>query len=800
MSDPAPTPQPARRLDDSELADLSRAVIEHTPDAIVAYDRELRITLWNPAAERASGITQAQALGRRLVELFPNLHASERVRWLERALAGEVLEAPELPYDLPATGRSGWTSSRYAPRRNASGEIVGVISVHRDLSERKRSEQLRACYGRIAGLANAAAGMTEVFRGIHEVIAGLMPAANFYIALLHPAGETLDFPYFVDERDAPPGSRKLGRGLTEYVLRTGEPLLARPEVFDDLVARGEVDLRGAPSIDWLGVPLKRAGRPIGVLAVQTYAPGHRYTEEDRDLLAFVSDEVALVIDRRQAEEHLRASEERFRALVERSAEGITLLDASGAILYAGPSTGRLLGGRPDELVDRSAFDLMHPDDQGRARSAFAALVPRPGGTAVFEYRQRRDDGAWRWFEAVATNLLAVSAVHAVVVNYRDVTERHEAAEALHASEQRYRLLFERSLAGIVRTTPDGRIIECNEAFARLLGHACPQDVMALNAADLYFDRRERTEFVARLFQEGSVTGRELRLRRRDGTPVWVLLNDTVVPAQGGDPLVMEATVVDISQIRRAAEEARELARMKSDFMVITSHEMRTPLTIVQGYLELLQAGETLSPAQNECLERCAAGVVRMTRSLADIAAAVELDEGRVRLRPVPTDLAALAGEVVAELRPFAERRCVGLAVVVANRLPLVSVDAARIRLVLLDLVGNAIRFTSDGGEVRLELRSETEGGVHVVVSDNGIGIAASELQRIFERFYTGADPRHHRSGSFEFQARGAGLGLAIVKGYVEAHGGRVWAESAGPGCGAVFHVLLPPVEPSALRW
>jgi len=123
--------------------------------------------------------------------------------------------------------------------------------------------------------------LPELFRSIHEIIGELMPAQNFYIALYDPATETLSFPYFVDEYDAPPAPKKPGRGLTEYVLRTGEPVLVSPEVFAELEQKGEVESIGVPSIDWLGVPLKAEDKPIGVLVVQSYTEGVRYGEEER---------------------------------------------------------------------------------------------------------------------------------------------------------------------------------------------------------------------------------------------------------------------------------------------------------------------------------------------------------------------------------------------------------------------------------------------------------------------------------------------------------------------------------------
>src|SRR2546423_8861821 len=131
-----------------------------------------------------------------------------------------------------------------------------------------------------------------------------MPATNFYIALYDDRSQTLSFPYFVDEEESPPPPQKLGRGLTEYVLRSGRPLLASQAVFEELVRVGEVESVGPPSVDWVGAPLASLGKTIGVIVVQSYTEGVRFGEEDKAILNFVSEQVAGGNERRGAGERL----------------------------------------------------------------------------------------------------------------------------------------------------------------------------------------------------------------------------------------------------------------------------------------------------------------------------------------------------------------------------------------------------------------------------------------------------------------------------------------------------------------
>jgi two-component sensor histidine kinase len=181
-----------------------------------------------------------------------------------------------------------------------------VLVIIRDATERRQSEKLKESIFRISEAAISSDSLEELFQSIHRVISDLMPATNFYIALYDESTDLLSFPYFVDEVDQPDQPKKPGRGLTEYVLRTGKPLLASPEVFNQLTAAGKVELVGAPSIDWLGVPLNINGRTIGVLVVQTYTEGVRYGEEEKNILKFVSDQVAMAVHRKRTEAQIKA--------------------------------------------------------------------------------------------------------------------------------------------------------------------------------------------------------------------------------------------------------------------------------------------------------------------------------------------------------------------------------------------------------------------------------------------------------------------------------------------------------------
>lgn len=242
----------------------------------------------------------------------------------------------------------------------------------------ERAEKIQAALYRISEAAHTSEDLNELYRLIHAVIGELMPAKNFYIALYDSTTDLLSFPYYLDEFDGPPPPQKLGRGLTEYVIHSGLPLLATPEVYHRLLAEGLVDEIGARPVDWLGVPLKTARQIIGMMAVQTYSAEVRYSRADQDILGFVSMQVAQAIERKQAEEALRESEARYRLLFENSPAGILLVDAHGKIVDVNPTALRILGSPSIEAI--RAINLLTYPSLGEV--GFAADLQR-----CFETRQ-----------------------------------------------------------------------------------------------------------------------------------------------------------------------------------------------------------------------------------------------------------------------------------------------------------------------------------------------------------------------------------------------------------------------------
>jgi diguanylate cyclase (GGDEF)-like protein/PAS domain S-box-containing protein len=309
--------------------------------------------------------------------------------------------------------------------------------------------------------------------------------------------------------------------------------------------------------------------------IRTYSMEKRYVRRDGshvwvDLTVSLTREpsgqpdcfIAVVVDitdRKRAEEELRRSEERFRSLVQNASDVVTVIDADGITRYVSPSVERVLGYRPEDRIGASVLEssIIHPDDADTVRTAFAETLRSPDRILTTEFRARHADGSWRDLEAVARNLLDDPGVEGIVVNYRDITERKRAEEALSESEGRFRALFERSPDGILLFDPHDpdvlwRIVDCNEVAARMNGYA-RGDLIGRSINVLIGGKmcRERAaEYLGRL-RTGPVHDRDVHVRR-DGTAFPIEYSSSVISV-GGRELVLGIDR-DITE-REHAEEA-----------------------------------------------------------------------------------------------------------------------------------------------------------------------------------------------------------------------------------------------------
>ncbi len=257
----------------------------------------------------------------------------------------------------------------------------------------------------------------------------------------------------------------------------------------------------------------------------------------------------------------------------------------------------------------------------------------------------------------------------------------------------------------------------------------------------------------------------------------------------------------VRELEKANAELQRVEKMKSDFVVLAGHELRTPLTVIYGYLQILKANpaipgdEANEGSPRHLLQKVSEAVQRLSEVIQDILNVSLIDANRLDLAHEPVFLNSVVQSVLHNLRNFGPQRKLvfelggGL-----KKTPVIEGDPRRLHQAIGNIISNAIKYTPDNGTISIDAEA-LEDVTHLWVKDTGVGIPPEELSHIFERFYVLEDVALHRSSKTAFKGGGLGLGLAVSKGIIEAHGGKVWAESPGHDeetlPGSTFHILLP---------
>ncbi len=372
--------------------------------------------------------------------------------------------------------------------------------------------------------------------------------------------------------------------------------------------------------------------------------------------------------------------------------------------------------------------------------------------------------------------------------YSSYWEAQRAQGRVEASERRYRQLFDRNLAGVFRSTPEGRILHCNQAFASLFGFSSVKEARSQPVSQFYLDTAEREPMLAHLRRAGSLANREAQYRRKDGTTLWVLENQSLSPAEDGTE-VIEGVVLDISErkwveaeLLRAKQAADGATRAKSEFLANMSHEIRTPLNGILGMTELA-LGTELTTLQREYLDTVQDSGQALLTVINDILDFSKIEAGKLELEMAPFSLRRTVEGALRVLSLAAAHKGLELNCDLGPEIPDALLDdAGRLRQILVNLIGNAVKFTAHGEvTVGAQVRPLTPEAVlvHFTVRDTGIGIPAAKQAVIFEAFAQADNSTARKFG-------GTGLGLSISAGLVRKMGGRIWVESEA-GQGSAFH-------------
>ncbi len=459
-------------------------------------------------------------------------------------------------------------------------------------------------------------------------------------------------------------------------------------------------------------------------------------------------------------------------------------------------------------LDRGGFDpsldaaIAFYDEEGRAAvAAHVAAALSAGIGFTFQLRIRRPDGALRSVTARGEcERDASGKIAAVFGVFQDVTEQADLLRQVSEERERYRLLAENANDMISTTTMDSTIQFVTPAVRRLLGYE-PEELVGVKTTDLTHpdDLPGVVAHFKALLRAGPsapVAAYQFRGRHKDGRWVWLEGQPRVQYDAQGAPVVFQDVVRDIAARKRmetdlqdARVAAEAAGRAKADFLANMSHELRTPLSGVVGFSGLVAQAPELLPETRRRAEVVAHASASLVAIVNDILDFSKFESEGVTLSPEPVDLEALLQGAIELCRAEADRKGLELRFEAAEAFAPVLLDPSRVRQVVLNLVGNAIKFTSRGS-VAVSLARDPRGRVKIAVRDTGIGIPADRIGRVFDRFAQADATTSRKFG-------GTGLGLAICRTLVEAMGGAVDVHSV-EGAGSTFWFTLDPPRAEAV--
>jgi len=762
----------------------------------------------NPEWEKVLGYPINEIVGKRIIDF---VHPDDVDKTLEAlSLLAEQKEVSNFENRL----RTSTDSYRWIEWRSYA-EGRKVYAAARDITDRVEANMLKDAAYKIAQASESVSNLQSLYKEVHSIIAQVMPAKNFCIAQYDKARNVIAFPYFCDEFDSTPPERFFGKGLTEYVIRSGRTFLCDRSLANELARKGEIEQIGTVHQVWLGVPLKDDENIIGVMIVQNYETPLAYGEREKQMLEFVSTQVAKAIIHRRSEEILFNNVARLRTLVNILQHKISSTDEF--IDYSLAQATRLtesqcgfiyLYSLQEEMLELISHQVDYKTgcigeyqiDLTTTKS-WEALVAEKRAAVINTFED--DELLMNQFIAngitvdnvlivpifFSKKVLALVGVINKIDNYTETDALQlsllmesvfKEIESIKADEHIAKLstVVEQSPVSIVITDLHANIEYVNRQFTEITGFSY-QEVIGQNPRMLQSGRTawETYDDLWRTIKSGKIWRGELLNRRKNGT--LFIERATIAPIldEHGNPVSYVSIKEDITQQKQmeqelveAKERAQESDKLKTAFLHNMSHEVRTPMNAIMGFAELMELNPN-NPAQlieySKIIRQRSSDLLDIITSILDIS---RLESGLVKPYIEKANLnrviRTLAEEFSAYLCTVNKDQVVLIAKEAPETFPSdILIDISKVKQVLSHLIKNAVTFTFHG-HIGFGVSSFTRKSVVLYVTDTGIGIADDMKEAVFERF-------RQALTTDNAYTEGLGLGLPIVKGLVDVMQGRL---------------------------
>lgn len=546
----------------------------------------------------------------------------------------------------------------------------------------------------------------------------------------------------------------------------------------------------------LDIPVTFGDKVYGVLGFDSLRHNRSWSDAEISSLMILSQVFSSALQRKESDQELVRSEERYRAIFQNLSDIVWVVDNNFKIIYETPSGNSILGYVSGELNGRRGFDFVHPEDMDLVKEEFSRVVNKTSDFEPIIFRFRHAEGYWIYLEAVGNNLLHIPEVNALIVTARDITLRLRDEEMVRDSEKKFRRIFENISEVYFESSLEGQIVEVSPSVVKLMKFS--REELVGKSLSQFQNNPEQVKSVLRqLITRGKISNFELSLQDKDGKKYLGLLSARLVHDNKKQDKVV-GSIRDITESKKLEEQLRQAQKMEAVGRLAggIAHDFNNVLTAILGNADLAMVTIQPDDPVTEMLKEIRDAGERasnLTGQLLAFSRKQVLEAEVIDVNTIITDLQKMLNRLIsADIK---------LSTFLRAQNSNVKADRGQLEQVIVNLVVNAVDAIKDSGKIivetadvvideafeNIDLKLKKGKYVLLIVSDTGGGMSRNVREKIFEPFYTTKE-----------KGKGTGLGLAMVYGIVKQHGGETWVYSE-EGRGSTFKVYLPVVDEKSVE-
>lgn len=776
---------PSLKQDEKEL----EIIFNNFNDGVLLANlKDKKFSHGNPAICRMLGYTSKEIDGLGIEDIHPKESLPHVIEELEKQATGKVAIAK----DIPVQRKDG--SIFYADINSSPIVLNGVnymLGIFRDVTDRKREEaelirvnralrMVSDINGALIHISEETALFKEACRIAIEVggykLAWIGLAQNDAAKTIRPVAHTELKVGYLETLRVTWADTGLGRGPSGTAIRMGRPVVARNIESDPMMAPWRENALKFNYRSSIALPLITNKNTFGVFVIYSDEKD-AFSEKEVQILTEVTNDIAFGIATNRIRVEREQLEERYRHIVDTTNEGIWVLDKDRELTFVNPRTLQMLGYTEKELLGKKMDNFVALEELADHKRQ---MIERQNGNAGFyERRLLRKDGTPIWCNVSATPLF--DSKQNFIGSFgmiTDITERKK----VEVEREQYFKFFNLSTDIMVIADPNGPFKRVNPTCLNELGYSADELISKPFIDFVHPDDKQSTlDEMQKQIASGSSLDFENRYICKDGKILWLSWRANFNKDEG----ITYATARDITERKKSEERIKDLSELRSKFLNIMAHQLRTPLSSVNWNLEMLISGDLgkIEDTQKKFLQVTYNESKKITNRIRDLLAAVDIEDRRILVKKEAISVDGLVTSIIGEAREHVKLKGLKFSYNGPSKeLSGVVGDNEKLRIALFQLVENALIYTPDNGEVTVTL-TEEKGVIRFEVKDTGIGIPVAEKNRIDERFY-------RASNASLMHPDGFGLGLYVAKYFIEQHGGKLGFESE-EGKGSTFWAEIP---------